>query len=146
VSLVRGHAVDTRCPAEPLTIRSHRDGHWHVVQLIGELDVRGAEAFELELKRVERTEAQKIIVDLSALTSIGSDGLKVFIHAAARSREDGNRLTLLPGPDHVQTTFETTGLLSRLPFVAADDARPMMQGHLSTVHVIVSRPVQDWRR
>jgi anti-anti-sigma factor len=138
-------AFDLRWPAEPLSVRSHRDGHWHVLQLIGELDGHGAAALEDELRRVERSDAQKIIVDLGAVTSIGSAALKVFIHANTRSREDGNRLTLLPGPDHVQQTFETTGLLSRLPFVSADDAKPLVNGHLATVHVILTRPVHHWR-
>ncbi len=101
---------------QQLTIRSERDGHTHVVQLIGELGVDTARAFEDELKRVEATEAREIIVDLSALKSINSDGLRAFIHANARSRRAGNRLMLVRGPDQVHKTFETTGLLPRLPF------------------------------
>jgi anti-sigma B factor antagonist len=146
--MFRQHVVHSRegdllCTPEQLVIRSERHGHAHVIQLVGELDVHTAAVFEDELKRVECTDAREIIVDLSGLTFIGSDGLKVFIHANARSRCDGNRLRLTPGPERVQTTFETTGLLSRLPFTAAG-AGSLVQGPLSRVQVVVSRPVQDW--
>jgi len=147
--MFRQHDVHSRegdllCIADQLTMCSERDGHTHVIQLVGELDVRTAEVFEDELKRVEGTDARKIIVDLSELRSIGYDGLKVFIHANARSRGNGNRLTLVRGPDNVHKTFETTGLLSRLPFAADGDDRLLVQGHLSKVNVVVSRPVQRW--
>jgi anti-anti-sigma factor len=147
--MFRQHAVHSRegdllCLSEQLTIRSERDGHSHVVQLVGELDVHSAKAFEDELKRVESTDAREIVVDLSGLNSIGYDGLKVFIHANARSRSEGNRLRLMRGPDRVQQTFETTGLLSRLPFMADGDAGPRLHDHLSKVQVVVSKPVQRW--
>lgn len=107
-----------------LTIRSERDGHAHVVRLLGELDMYTAQAFENELKRVEATAAREIIVDLSGLTFIGSDGLKVFIQANARSRRGSNRLVLKRGPDDVHQIFETAGLLTRLPFADHGDIGP----------------------
>ena len=94
-----------------------------MVRLIGELDMNTAQAFENELKRVEATAAREIIVDLSGLEFIGSDGLKVFIHASARSRNGRHRLKLVRGSDQVDRTFETTGLLTRLPFAAHGDLR-----------------------
>lgn len=112
--MFRRHAAHTR--EGELIIHSDRDGHAHVVQLIGELDMHTARAFEDELKRVESTDALQIVIDLRRLRSIGADGLKAFIHANARSRRGGNRLTLVRGSDRVQKTFETTGLISRLPF------------------------------
>jgi anti-anti-sigma factor len=117
----------------------------HVVQLIGELDMTTAQAFEDELKRVEATDAAEIVVDLSGLKFISSDGLKAFIPASARSRHGENRLRLVRGPDEVQRTFETTGLVSRLPF--ADVAvRSPWHGHLSKAQLYVARPVSDWPR
>jgi anti-anti-sigma factor len=147
--MFRQHDVHSRdgdllCIADQLTMCSERDGHTHVIQLVGELDVDTAKAFEDELKRVEGTDARKIIVDLSGLRSIGYDGLKVFIHANARSRGNGNRLRLVRGSDRVQKTFETTGLLSRLPFATDGDVGSQVQGRMSKVNVVVSRPVQRW--
>ncbi|HEX8157092.1 MAG TPA: STAS domain-containing protein [Solirubrobacteraceae bacterium] len=112
-----------RAPQQ-LTIRSEREGHAHVVRLIGELDMDTAPAFDDELKRVEATAAREIVVDLSGLKFIGSDGLKVFIHANARARSGHHRLKLVRGSDQVDKTFETTGLLTRLPFADYGDMRP----------------------
>jgi anti-anti-sigma factor len=147
--MFRQHALHFRegevlCAAEQLIIRSERDGHAHVIELIGELDMQTAELFENELKRVEGTDAEEITVDLRGLKSIGADGLKAFIHASARSRRDGNRLLLVPGPAQVQKTFEMTGLLSRLPFAGHGDMRSVSRSPLSRAHVVVSRPVRDW--
>ena len=108
------HAVCSQPSA--LIIRSERDGCAHVIELVGELDMNTSHALEDELRRVEGSDAKQIRVDLGALKSIGLDGLKVFIQAHARSRCAGNRLLLLGASGRVRQTFETTGLLSRLPF------------------------------
>jgi anti-sigma B factor antagonist len=148
--MFRQHADHSRegevlCAPQELVIRSERKGAAHVVKLSGELDKDSAPRFETVLKRVEMTDAREIIVDLSALTFIGSDGLKVFIHANARSRGGGKRLMLIRGNDEVQRTFETAGLLSRLPF---DGARELLRPppHLkpARAQLVVSRPVQAW--
>jgi anti-anti-sigma factor len=147
--MFRQHAVDSQggellCAPDQLIIRSERDGHAHVIRLIGELDMITAPAFEAELKRVEANHAGEIVVDLSGLRFIGADGLKVFIHANARSRESGNRLVLVRGTDEVQKTFETAGLLSRLPFAGIGAPRPRAESRRSGIHVVMSTPVRDW--
>jgi anti-anti-sigma factor len=124
-ALFRRPAVDR---AERLTIRSERDGRWHVVELIGDLDMDTSVAFDSELKRVQASGAREVIVDLSGLRSIGRDGLKVFIQANARSRRGGDRLMLVRGPDEVHQAFETTGLVSRLPFADNGDLRSLLHG------------------
>jgi anti-sigma B factor antagonist len=129
-----------------LAIRSERNGHAHVLHLIGELDMSTAKAFEDELKRVEATDATEIVVDLSGLKFIGSDGLKAFIHASARSRLGDNRLRLVRGPDAVQKTFETSGLVSRLPFAHQDELRSPWPSRIAGASLVVSRPVQEWLR
>lgn len=149
--MFRPHAVHPQegeliCNLQRLAIRSQRNGRVHVVQLIGELDMSTAQEFEDELKRVEATDAEEIIVDLSGLKFIGSDGLKAFIHASARSRLGDNRLRLVRGPDAVQKTFETTGLVSRLPFANDDELRSPWHGQSPSAQLVVSRPVQEWPR
>jgi anti-sigma B factor antagonist len=149
--MFRPHAVHIQegellCGPQQLAIRSERDGHVHVVRLIGELDMTTAQAFEDELKRVEATDASEIVVDLSGLKFISSDGLKAFIHASARSRHGDNRLRLVRGPDEVQRTFETSGLVSRLPFADNGEPKSPWYRQLATAHLIVSRPIQDWPR
>ena len=133
---------DQLCGSQQLCIHSERVGRVHVVELIGELDMTTAQAFEDELKRVEATDAAEIVVDLSSLTFISADGLKAFIHAAARSRHGDNRLRIVRGPDDVQRTFETSGLASRLPF--ADGGAVTSPWQLSRAFIFVATPVQDW--
>jgi anti-anti-sigma factor len=102
--------------AKLLTIHSERDGLAHVVALTGTLDIRSVAAFEREMTRVEDTDALEIVIDLSGLASIDSFGRKSVINATVRSRERGGRLSLIAGCDDVQATFETMGLVTRLPF------------------------------
>ena len=112
--MFRRRAVQNQ--GDQLEIRSDRHRDVHVLKLSGALDINNAAAFDAEIKRVERSDARKIIVDLGGLTFISAEGLKVLIHANARSRRHDNRLRLLHGTDQVQEAFETRGLLSRLPF------------------------------
>jgi anti-anti-sigma factor len=60
----------------PLTIRSSRQDDEHVVALYGELDLGGVDAVKDEMRRVERTAADRIVVDLSALEFMDSSGLR----------------------------------------------------------------------
>jgi anti-anti-sigma factor len=127
-----------------LLIRSQRAGDVHAVQLIGALGHDSAPALEAELKRVEASDVRQIVVDLSGLTFIGSDGLKVFIQANVRSRGGGDRLMLARGSDEVQSTFEVSGLLSRLPFDDDRVAQPSMHDEPTRAQIVVSRPVHGW--
>ena len=101
----------------PLTIRSSRQDDEHVVALYGELDLGGVEAVEEEMRRVERTTAGRIIVDLSGLEFMDSTGLRTMLQIHARSCADGDRVLFLRGGPVVQRLFEITGVESRLPFL-----------------------------
>jgi anti-anti-sigma factor len=148
--MFRQHADHSRegellCAPQELIIRSEIDGAVHVLKLSGELDKDSAPRFEAVLKHVEATDVEEIVVDLSGLRFIGSDGLKVFIHANARSRAGGKRLMLVRGNDEVQGTFETAGLLSRLPFDGVRELlRPPTCSKPARAQLVVSRPVQAW--
>jgi anti-anti-sigma factor len=101
-----------------LTVCSEREGDVHTIGLAGELDLATVGAVEHELKRVETSDALSIVVDLSDLTFMDSTGIRMLINADARSRADGHRLILLPGPVSVQRVFEVCGVQRRLPFAA----------------------------
>lgn len=104
-------------PTQRLTIRSERDGHAHIVQPVGELDLNTVAQLDDELKRVEATDAPEIRVDLSGVDFIDSDGLKLFIKASSRCSDRAGRLLLVSSSDAVRRAFHTTGLETRLPFV-----------------------------
>jgi len=99
------------------SLTSRREGGIHSIRLFGELDLATADAVEKELLRVEATDADPIIVDLSGLTFIDSTGARLLVYAAARSREHSDRLALLRGGAAVQRVFQLTALEDKLPFV-----------------------------
>lgn len=99
-----------------LMVTSEREGAVYSIGLSGELDLATADAVHDELMRVEASDADSIVVDLSGLTFIDSTGLRVIVSAASRSRAGANRLTLLRGGAAVQRAVVLTGLESHLPF------------------------------
>jgi len=101
----------------PLAVRSTRQEDEHVVALYGELDLAGVEVVEAEMRRVELTDAGRIIVDLSGLEFMDSTGLRTMLQIHARSCADGDRVLFLRGGPVVQRLFEITGVESRLPFL-----------------------------
>ncbi len=99
-----------------LELRTDRSGDEHVIALAGELDLDGADRVNQELQRVEATDAQRIVLDLSSLEFIDSSGIRLILAADIRSRADGGRLALVRGPRAVHRVFELTGIAERLPF------------------------------
>ena len=99
-----------------LTIRSGRESDVHTIALSGELDLATADELQLELERVESSDARAIVVDLSRLTFMDSTGVRLLVTAHARSRADADRLTLLRGPRAVQRVLELSGVDTLLPF------------------------------
>ena len=87
-----------------------------VIALYGDLDIASAPELETLLTTAEATSASEIVVDLSGLKFIDSTGIRLLALADARSRQDGNRLSLLRGPAAVQRAFTLCGLDAHLPF------------------------------
>lgn len=98
-----------------LGLRSTREGETHIVELLGELDIAGAPRLEAELRAVEATDAEAIVVDLSGLEFIDSTGIRMLLLASDRCSE-GRRMSILRGPKQVHRVFEITDLVNRLPF------------------------------
>ncbi len=84
--------MDLLVRTEILQIQSARSGSDHVVELAGELDLAGSANVSEELRRVEATDAQEIVLDVSKLTFIDAAGIRVLLEAGARSRSDSGRL------------------------------------------------------
>jgi anti-anti-sigma factor len=100
-----------------LTMRSLREGDTHVIALSGELDLAGADLLDGELKRVEASDAEQIVLDLRDLDFIDSTGVRLIYQSDMRSRADSQRLTIRRGADRVHRIFVMTDLADRLPFV-----------------------------
>lgn len=102
---------------EQFTVHSARDDERYIVSPVGELDMASAWQLERELRRVEASDAEEIVLDLRGVAFIDSTGMQPVLHASARSEMHSKRLKILRGSDQVQRCFEISGLTSRLPFV-----------------------------
>jgi anti-sigma B factor antagonist len=99
----------------PFAVESGREGDTHVVRPRGALDLAAAEPLASELKRVEATDAEAILVDLTGVEFIDCSGIRVLVEADRRSRADGNRLRLLRGAGQVDRLMRVTGVDEILP-------------------------------
>lgn len=100
-----------------LSIASERDGDVHTLSLTGEIDLANAAEVEQQLRRIEATDAELILVDLAGVSFIDSTAIKVLIAAAARSRAD-NRLVLMRPAPAVLRVLRIAGVADLLPLVA----------------------------
>lgn len=86
------------------------------VILVGELDLATASELRGHLASLEGAGVDRIVLDLSGLSFLDSQGLKAILEASRRAPEAGYQLVLVPGPPSVQRIFEITGTRNRLPF------------------------------
>jgi anti-sigma B factor antagonist len=93
-----------------------RDGLVHVA-LVGELDLSTVAKVQEELRRVEASSPDTLVVDLSKLTFLDSTGLRCIVTADERARAEGRRIVIVRGPDAVQRVFAITRLEERLEMV-----------------------------
>ena len=97
-----------------MSMVSERDGEIHTLSLNGELDLANAPDVEQELRRIESTDADVILVDLRDLSFIDSTGMKLLVGAAARSRAQ-NRLVLEGATPGVLRVLRIAGIVNLLP-------------------------------
>jgi anti-anti-sigma factor len=103
--------------SKQLVIRTAFQNGTFIIALYGEMDLVNVEQVHRALARAEATSAAEIVVDLGGLQFMDSTGVHLLIEAHARSRLDGNRLSLLGGSPAVQRVIDVCGLADRLPFV-----------------------------
>ena len=79
----------------------------------GELDLTSAEDLGQEVQRLWDVGFDHVLVDLRRLSFMDSTGLHLLLRLRDAAGHDGKRLTLVPGPSHVQRVFELTSTRSR---------------------------------
>lgn len=84
----------------------------------GDLDIAGAPELKEALSLALASDARSIVVDLRGLELLDSTGLGTLLEAQAG--EGGDRISFVPGSDHVQGVFRLSGLLEELPFRAPE--------------------------
>ena len=96
-------------------VLADEEGRGFVLSVYGELDAASAPILEKQIKRLQWSGAEAIVIDLSGLDFVDSAGLHVLIRAHDRAPE--GQLTLLRGSRNVHRVFELTGTDTLLPFV-----------------------------
>lgn len=116
-------------------------GSTHRIAPSGELDLLTGFALERELLRVEKTAAEVIEVDLSAVTFIDCAAIRLLTDAHARMNRNGLRLRFTPAPPAVRRVLALAGAEETLPFPAATPPAPGRRlAHVAT------RFVTEWSR
>ena len=106
-----------------LTLRTERpdDGVVHVA-LGGDLDLSSAYRLDAELRRIEGTEPDTLVVDLRDVVFMDSAGLSRLLAAHLRARRGGWRFGLVPGPEPVQRMLRLTATHERFLTLPAPEA------------------------
>jgi anti-sigma B factor antagonist len=100
-----------------LAIEFERDGDTVMVSLRGEVDLATATLLQDQLKEALGCGADRVIVDLSALSFIDSTGMRVLLEAALGSQEDSTGLYFLRGSTQVERILLVSGVKQRLRFL-----------------------------
>jgi anti-sigma B factor antagonist len=96
--------------------RRRSDAHGVVLALDGELDLASAPGLEQELREIEATGPDRILIDLRGLRFMDCTGLAVMLRAQQSAEANGHQLALRRGPNQVQRLFELTELLEHFTF------------------------------
>lgn len=96
--------------AHRLTLTPRRDGDVLTIELVGELDMASVEALSAMLQRAERTDAIRIVLDLSRCDYVDSTGLTGLLAAQRRSDQGSDRLRLRNLTGHVAEVVKLTKL------------------------------------
>ncbi len=104
----------------PLTIRETREGRFHRLTPIGELDLATAPllegAFDAALKDAD---AEMIVVDLTELSFIDSSGIHLLIRMNGACA-GVDRLRVINGSSAVERVLDLTGVRALLPIISRD--------------------------
>lgn len=115
--------IDMTEIGDALSVGVSRSPSGDHVRLVGELDMSSAGALEREMNEIEeRSESDRLVVDLTDLRYVDSSGLDALINIAGRARMRRFKLELTPGHAGLQRIFKLTGLDRVLPFKDGDEA------------------------
>lgn len=99
---------ERRPPDEPLSLTVAADHPEAAVVAVGDLDVASAELLEREVRELQRSGFEDIVIDLRGVTFLDSRGLRVLLGLRNDAKRNDHRLALVPGPVTVQRIFRLT--------------------------------------
>ena len=99
-----------------LRITVSQTGGTTTVELEGEWDLSTHIATRQAVGRALGTRPERLVLDLSRLSFIGSSGVQAVISFVTRTERLNIQLLIVPAPQAVQRIFEICHLTDRLPF------------------------------
>ena len=102
---------------KPLELRTENDHGAPRLVVSGELDLASADELEAQLKQLESSEPELLVLDLRELEFMDSTGLRAVIATDARARDRGARLVVVRAPEEVDRVFRLTRMDQHLELV-----------------------------
>lgn len=92
------------------------------IRLTGDLDIATAPQVAQELREALIAEPV-VVLDLRAVEFMDVVGMRVIVEASCQARQDGRRVMVERGPEHVDDVFVLTGMDGMIDYlgVGADD-------------------------
>jgi anti-sigma B factor antagonist len=89
-----------------------------VVRLQGDLDLDSEQEARQAIAAAEDAAGSRTVIDLSAVTFMGSCGVRILLEAADRAGSKGRELLLIPGAA-ADTVLALTGVADRFRYPSA---------------------------
>jgi anti-anti-sigma factor len=100
-----------------LGVRSQREEDTQTLYLAGELDASSAPTLERELDWIELGDAKTVVLQLSGLTFIDSEGVGLLVRATSDFARDSRPVRVVGAQGQVRAVIERTGMSERLGLV-----------------------------
>lgn len=96
-----------------------------LVTLDGRLDIAGTDSIGTRYAAIAGTTGKRLIIDLSAVSFLGSIGIRMLLSSAKACQQRGGRtLLLIVGNESVARTLEVAGMGALMPmFGTLEEAR-----------------------
>jgi anti-anti-sigma factor len=109
-----GEVGEVPVPEPGLRIVRGTSRSWQVVTISGDLDLTGIPATERAVGEALDAEPEGIVLDLTGLTFLGSEGVRALLRARERADEEGRGWRLVAGKGSARRLIELLELGSRL--------------------------------
>lgn len=106
---------------DPMRLHVAEQDGWHVVDVVGVVDVQTAPRLRETLQEVQFGRGSRVLVDLDGVELLDSFGLGVLVGALKRSRTHGGQLAVVVTRERLTRVFEVTGLDATFRLVASRD-------------------------
>ena len=84
---------------------------------VGVLDIATVDKLRAEVDRLRETGFTQVVLDLRGVRFLDSTGLRFVLELDGATKENGQELALIRGPEVVHRIFEVTQVVERLRFV-----------------------------